>query len=128
MTHGFRVLGLFSLALSALSSSPSLVLSLNASRSSSEASRRTKTSRLASGDQAKSSTSCGVSVRRCASPPDRLSSQAWVLPSFRADRKARYLPSGLQRGWLDETFSAVIGTGSPPPKSTGLIPHFPLYH
>src|SRR5882672_11149325 len=105
MTQGFFVLGFLSLTLSLSSASlsftslsfTSLSLALAAS-SSSEGSRRTTTRRVLSGDHAKSSTSCGVSVTCWASPPDRLSSQICVLPSLRAERKARYLPSGLQRG------------------------------
>src|SRR5690349_23414625 len=60
------------------------------------------TSHWPSGAQAKSSTSCIVSVSFCASPPIRFNSQTWVLPSLRAERNARYLPSGLQRGCDDE--------------------------
>src|SRR5437660_305590 len=67
-----------------------------------------------SGDHSKSSTPWGVSVRWVASPPRRLRSQTWVLPLFREERKARYLPSGLQRGCEEETPSAVMEMGSPP--------------
>src|ERR1700731_3741441 len=104
MAQGFLVLGFLS-----FSSSPSFSFSLvlASANSSSEGSRRITTRRVLSGDQAKSSISCGVLVSRWASPPARLRSQTSVLPSLRADRKARYLPSGLQRGWEDETPSAV---------------------
>src|SRR5712672_1303136 len=71
-----------------------------------------------SGDHSKSSTSCGVSVSFCASPPFLLSSQTCVFPSFRAERNARYLPSGLQRGCDDETSSAVRAIASPPAAGT----------
>src|SRR4030081_1898657 len=106
MTQGFFVFGFLSLTLSLSSVSlssvslslVSLSLALAAASSSSEGSRRTTTRRVLSGDHAKSSTSCGVSVTCWASPPDRLRSQICVLPSLRAERKARYLPSGLQRG------------------------------
>src|SRR5690242_13767973 len=108
MTQGFFVLGFLSW------SSASLSLVLAAANSSSEASRSITTRRVLSGDQAKSSTSWGVSVRRWASPPDRLSSQICVLPSLRAERKARYLPSGLQRGWEEEAPFLVMGMASPP--------------
>src|SRR5229473_42717 len=98
MTQGFLVLGFLSLA----SGSFSLSLVLAAANSSSDGSRRITTRRVLSGDHAKSSTSCGVSVRCWASPPERSRSQTCVLPSLRAERKARYLPSGLQRGCEEE--------------------------
>src|SRR5580704_14934097 len=44
----------------------------------------------------------------------RLRSHTCVLPSSRLERKARYFPSGLQRGWDEDTFSAVMTMGSPP--------------
>ena len=117
MTQGFCA---FFVSLAPLSeafsgrAAPLSLFSLAASSSSGLASRRTRTSRRLSGDQAKSSTSCGVSVRRSASPPRWLSSQTWVLPSPRAERKAMNLPSGLQRAREEETPSAVNGRGAPP--------------
>jgi hypothetical protein len=33
---------------------------------------------------------------------------------LRAERKARNLPSRLQRAWVEETPSAVMGSESPP--------------
>src|SRR5438128_11131758 len=94
MTQGFCVLGFFVLSESAVLS----LFALAASRSSSVGSRSTSARRDESGDQTKSLTSCGVSVSFCASPPILLSSQTWVLPSSRAERKASHLPSGLQHG------------------------------
>jgi len=67
--QGFLVLGFLSLVSAPFSLSLSLALVLAASSSSSEGSRRTTTRRVLSGDHAKSSTSCGVSVRCWASPP-----------------------------------------------------------
>src|SRR5260370_18182350 len=116
MTVGFFMLGFLSL-LSVSSFSLSLVLT--AASSSSEGSRRIRTRRVLSGDQTKSSTSWGVSVTRWASPPDRLSSHTWVLPSLRAERKARYLPLGLQRGCEEETPSAVIWMAAAPAVGAG---------
>ena len=81
----------------------SFSLLLASSNSSGLASRSTNTKRLPSGDHAKSSTSCGVSVSFCASPPRRFSSHTCVFPSLRAERNARYLPSGLQRGCDEDT-------------------------
>src|SRR5689334_13155532 len=124
MTHGRWALGFFCLRDLSAESAPSadlagsLSLSRNASSSSGLGSRRTRQRLWLSGDQAKSWASCGVLVRRCASPPLRLSCQIWVLPSSRAERKARYFPSGLQRGWVEETPSAVSGTASPPANGT----------
>src|ERR1700751_5456318 len=117
MTHGFWVLFFF---FCAGLSSPSLSSSffLAASSSSVVGSRRIRQRRLLSGDHSKVSTSWGVSVSRWASPPMRLSSQTWVLPSWRADRNARYLPSGLHRGLPEETPFAVSGTASPPANGT----------
>src|SRR5580692_391917 len=117
MTHGFWVLCFLScVALSSPSLSSSFFLA--ASSSSVVGSRRIKQRRLLSGDHSKLSASWGVSVNRWASPPTRLSSQIWVLPSWRADRNARYLPSGLHRGLPEETPSAVSGTASPPANGT----------
>src|SRR5579885_1154630 len=113
MTQGLGVLGFFALSV------PSFSLALAASSSSGEGSRRTKKRRRLSGEQSNSSTSSRVYVSFCASPPSRLRSQTWVLPSSRAERNASHLPSGLQRGWEEETPSAVRGTGSPP--ATGTI-------
>src|SRR5579859_8188232 len=112
MTQGFCVLAFLPLSESA----GALVLSLffAASRSSSVGSRRISASRAESGDQAKSSTPCGVSVSFCASPPRRFNSQTCVLPSSREERNASHLPSGLQRGWLELAPSAVRGIASPP--------------
>src|SRR5688572_281760 len=60
-----------------------------------------KTSLFASGDHAYDDTPPFTSVKRCASPPRRSSSQTCEpLPSCRDDVNARYLPSGLQRGVL----------------------------
>ena len=48
----------------------------------------------------------------------RFNNQTWVLPSSRLDRNARNFPSGLQRGWSDDSSSEVIGTASPPAVAT----------
>src|SRR5450432_2609729 len=95
--------------------------SFAASNSSGVGSRKTKTSRRLSGAQTKLSTSCGVSVRRWASPPRRLSNHTCVLPSLRSERNASDLPSGLQRGWEEEAPSEVMGAGSPPEEGTDQI-------
>src|SRR5262245_23962525 len=60
----------------------------------------TRTSFFESGDQSKSSTPPFSEVIFSASPPVRGNSQTWEasLSSSRLERKARYLPSGLQRG------------------------------
>jgi len=87
MTQGFLALG------SCLVRSLSLVFALAAGYSSSDGSRRITARRVLSGDQCESSTSCGVSARCWASPPERLRSQICVLPSLRAERN-EYLPSG----------------------------------
>src|SRR5262249_56847949 len=92
----------------------SLSLTLASSSSSGVGSCRIRTRRLPSGAHSKSSTSCAVSVSFCASPPKRFSSQTWCLPSLRVERKPRYLPSGLQRGWEEETPSAESAMPSPP--------------
>src|SRR5262249_41854126 len=88
------------------------------STSSGVGSWRTTTRRLPSGAHSKVSTSWTVSVSFWASPPRRLRSQTWVLPSLRAERKAKYLPSGLQRGWDEETLSAERASASPPAAGT----------
>src|SRR5437667_9827956 len=106
MTKGGGVLGFGAAA------GLSLSLSLAASKSSGLGSRRMRTRRVLSGDHSKSSTPWGVAVRWVASPPRRLRSQTWVLPLFGVEKKARYLPSGPQRGCEEETPSAVIETGS----------------
>src|SRR5882724_4146231 len=113
MTQGFCVLGFFDFPASDRSGLLSLFVFAAAS-SSSVGSRSTSARRVESGDQTKSYTSCGVSVSFCASPPSRLSSQTWVLPSSRADRNASHLLSGLQRGWDELTPSAVNAMASPP--------------
>src|SRR5260370_10681819 len=92
----------------------SLSLSLAASTSAKLGSWRTTTRRVLSVDQSKSLTPWAVSVGRTASPPSRFRSHTWLLPAFREERNARYLPSGLQRGCEEETLSAVMGRGSPP--------------
>src|SRR5690242_15648247 len=107
MTQGFWVFG-FSLP----AGLP--FFSLAASISAGLGSRRTKTSLLPSGDQAKSSTSWGVSVSRSPSPPQRGNSQTCVLPPSRAERKAMDLPSGLQRACDEDTPAAVRGIASLP--------------
>src|SRR5712692_11548942 len=108
MTRGGGVLDLGGVAGAGFS------LFLTASRSSGLGSRRISTRRLLSGDHSKSSTPWAVSVRRTASPPRRSSSHTCALPPSRADRNERYLPSGLQRTWEEETPSAVRGMASPP--------------
>src|SRR5260370_12287140 len=92
----------------------SLSLSLAASISSGLGSWRIRTRRVLSGDHSKSLTPSATSVSFCASPPRRSRSQTWFLPALRAERKERYLPSGLQRGCEEETPSTVMGRGSPP--------------
>src|SRR5712692_9299632 len=92
----------------------SLSLSLAASTSSGLGSWRISTRRVLSGDHSKSLTPWAVSVRRNPSPPRRFSSHTWLLPALREERKARYLPSGLQRGCEEEIPSAVMGIASPP--------------
>src|ERR1700676_537584 len=99
-------------------SSPSSFLLAAASSSSCEASRNTSTTRWLPGDQAKSSTSCGRSVRRWASPPRRFKRYNWVLLSLRSEIKASDLPSGDQRGRSDDCPSAVSASGSPPAEGT----------
>src|SRR5579871_1664810 len=99
MIGGGVLLFLGSVLFSPVSSpASSFVFSLASSTSSGVGSRSTSTNRWLSGDQAKSSTSCTVSVIFCASPPCRLRRYTCFLPSFRPDKKARYFPSGLQRG------------------------------
>src|SRR5215468_12351292 len=97
-THGFCVLGFLSFAPSSLLS---LSLDFAASTSSGVGSRKTSTNRLPSGAQSKSCTSCAVLVSFCASPPCRFRTHTCVLPLLRADKNARNLPFGLQRGCDD---------------------------
>src|SRR5882757_361283 len=113
MTQGFCVLGFFDFPASDGSGLLSLFVFAAAS-SSSVGSRSTSAKRVESGDQTKSFTSCGVAVSFCASPPSRLSTHTWVLPSSRAERNASHLPSGLQRGWEELAPSAVNAMTSPP--------------
>src|SRR5690242_16194354 len=59
----------------------------------------TSTRRVLSGDHAKSDTPPLTSVSLLASPPTRFINHTWpFLASWREERKARYLLSGLQRG------------------------------
>src|SRR5262245_61359248 len=76
----------------------------------------TRTSFLESGDQSKSSTPPLSAVIFSASPPVRGRSQTCEtsLSSLRLERKARYLPSGLQRGLDSDSLSVVRRTDSWP--------------
>src|SRR5215216_7922560 len=80
--------------------------------SSGEGSWITSESFLASGDHSNDRTPCLTSVSCCASPPCLFKTQTCVLASLRAERKARYLPSGLKRGPEAELPLAVIGMAS----------------
>jgi hypothetical protein len=44
--------------------------------------------------------------------------ETWVFPSFLAERKPRYFPSGLQRGEEELSPSAEREIGSPPAAGT----------
>src|SRR6266540_3482192 len=96
MTIGFGVF----LSLSASFLSASLSASLGSGSST------TSTNRLLSGDHAYSDTPPLISVSFTASPPARFSSQICApFDPWRDERKARYFPSGLQRG--DDSDSGV---------------------
>ena len=95
---------------------PSSPLASSVSTSSESGSPDTSTRRCPPGAHSKSDTPPGSSVTRRASPPVRLSSQTCALdfgpfspPSPpREAMKARYLPSGLKRGWVSLCFSVCV--------------------
>src|SRR5262245_40705043 len=102
MTIGFLVFFFFS------EPSPEL--------SSGSGSVTTRTSFRLSGDQSKSSTPPFSELTFSASPPVRGSSHTWEtsLSSSRLERKARYFPSGLQRGEDSDSLLVVSRTDSWP--------------
>src|ERR1700750_1778507 len=84
-------------------------LSLSLSPASGSGSFTTSARRFPSGDQSRCSTPPWHSVTFSASAPPRGSSQTCAVSfsSSRLDRKARYRPSGLQRGVFSEFLLVV---------------------
>src|SRR5207248_1206662 len=83
--------------------------------------RLTQTRRVPSGDHETLVTPCSSVVSRRGSPPDSGRSQTWLRaasvesPKVRAERNASVLPSGLQRGLVDDCAACVIAIGCPEP-------------